>query len=101
MRMRLITFAMVGVLLVGATVGLGQNAPTTVPVAKPAGAPAPTDASAYVDENPTVPTVQKMRELVGKVRDLGGMPIPRASVSLFTEEGHALITTVESAFRPN
>lgn len=37
-----------------------------------------------------------MRELTGKVRDLGGMPIPRASVSLFTEEGHALITTVVS-----
>ena len=53
-------------------------------------------APAYVDENQTDPAPLKLRELAGRVRGLGGEAMSRASVSLFTEEGHTLISTVVS-----
>ena len=37
-----------------------------------------------------------MRELAGQVRDLGGTAIPRATVSLFTEDGHTLVASIMS-----
>jgi hypothetical protein len=50
----------------------------------------------YVDENQTDPAPLKLREVEGSVRGLGGDGMPRASVSLFNEEGHTLIATVLS-----
>jgi hypothetical protein len=88
MKMRWMNFVVVGFLSV-ATAGLGQGsaAPATAPVAA-----APT----YVDENPSTPAPLKMRELAGRVHDLGGMAIQRASVSVFTEDGHTLVATMMS-----
>lgn len=56
------------------------------------------DASAptYVNENGTDPAPLNLRDVSGIVRGLGGDAMPRASVSLFSEEGHALLTTVMS-----
>ena len=45
----------------------------------------------YVNENSTDPAPLKLRELQGIVRGLGGDPMPRATVSLFTENGHLLV----------
>ncbi len=50
-------------------------------------------APTYVNENGTDPAPLKLRDVSGIVRGLGGDAMPRASVSLFSEEGHALITT--------
>jgi hypothetical protein len=55
---------------------------------------APADAAAYVNENSPDPAPLKLRELEGSVRGLGGDGMPGASVSLFTEQGHTLVTTV-------
>jgi hypothetical protein len=49
-----------------------------------------------VDENTNDPAPLKMHELAGHVRDLGGTAIPRATVLLFSEGGHALIATAVS-----
>src|ERR1700684_204486 len=59
-----------------------------------AGQTAPADAPAYVDENQPDPAPLKVREVEGKVHGLGGDAMPRATVSLFTELGHALVATV-------
>src|SRR5437764_602370 len=45
----------------------------------------------YVNENSTDPKPLKLRELQGTVRGLGGDPMPRAMVSLFTEDTHTLV----------
>jgi hypothetical protein len=45
----------------------------------------------YVNENPSEPAPIKLRDLEGKVVGLGGDAMPRATVSLFTEEGHTLV----------
>lgn len=45
----------------------------------------------YANENQTDPAPLKLRELQGVVRDLGGDPMPRATVSLFTEDTHTLV----------
>ncbi len=45
----------------------------------------------YVNENPKDPAPLKLRELQGTVIDLGGDPMPRATVSLFTEDTHLLV----------
>ena len=45
----------------------------------------------YVNENPKDPAPLKLRELQGTVRGLGGEPMPRAMVSLFTEDTHTLV----------
>jgi hypothetical protein len=61
-----------------------------------AAAPATVDAAVYVDENPREPAVLKLDGLEGSVRGLGGDALPMAKVSLFTEDGHALLATVET-----
>ncbi|MDR3746305.1 MAG: carboxypeptidase regulatory-like domain-containing protein [Acidobacteriaceae bacterium] len=91
MKMLMVGIGLIGVLS-AATMGLGQG--THAPA--PASATQPQAASAYVDENTNTPAPLKMRELAGRVRDLGGTGIPRASISLFAEDGHALIATVLS-----
>jgi hypothetical protein len=53
-------------------------------------------AAAYADENQVDPAPLKLAGVEGRVRGLGGDNMSRASVSLFTEEGHALIATVVS-----
>jgi hypothetical protein len=53
-------------------------------------------APAYVDENQTDPAPLKVREVEGSVRGLGGDGMSRASVTLFSEDGHALIATILS-----
>jgi len=45
----------------------------------------------YVNENSKDPAPLKLRELQGRVVDLGGDPMPRATVSLFTEDAHLLV----------
>jgi hypothetical protein len=62
--------------------GRAQNAPATAP--------------AYANENGTDPAPLKLREVDGDVRGLGGDPMTGASVSLFTEQGHALVATTMS-----
>ena len=57
---------------------------------------AATTPDAYVDENQTDPAPLKLREVDGSVRGLGGDPMARVSVSLFTEQGHELVGTVMS-----
>jgi hypothetical protein len=56
-------------------------------------APAGADAAAYVDENPAPPKLLKLDGLEGAVRGLGGDALPMAKVSLFAEDGHALVAT--------
>ncbi len=56
----------------------------------------PTAPPAYVNENSTDPAPLKLRELDGVVRGLGGDSMPRASVALFTENGHQLIASAMS-----
>jgi hypothetical protein len=70
------------VFLAASAAGSGQTAPATTP--------------AYVDENQPDPAPLKLRDVDGSVRGLGGDGMSRASVSLFTEAGHALIGTVVS-----
>ncbi len=68
---------------VGAHAGWGQSAAVPVPV--------------YVDENSQDPAPLKLDGLEGKVQGLGGDPMPRAVVSLFTEEKpHVLVASVNS-----
>jgi Carboxypeptidase regulatory-like domain len=57
-----------------------------------AGDPPPT----YVNENQPDPAPLKLREVDGVVRGLGGDAMPRASVALFTEQGHDLVGTAMS-----
>ena len=45
----------------------------------------------YVNENSKDPAPLKLRELQGIVRGLGGDPMARAMVSLFTEDTHTLV----------
>jgi hypothetical protein len=45
----------------------------------------------YVNENPNEPTPIKLRDLEGKVIGLGGDAMPKATVSLFTEDTHTLV----------
>jgi len=49
-----------------------------------------------VNENPKDPAPLKVNGVEGRVRGLGGDAMPRATVSLFTEEGHALVATAMS-----
>ena len=66
--------------------------------AAPAGLAQATPAAtpAYVDENATEPVPLKLDGLEGSVRGLGGDAMPLVSVSLFTEQGHALVATTMS-----
>ena len=45
----------------------------------------------YVNENPSEPSPIKLRDLEGKVVGLGGDAMPKSTVSLFTEDTHALV----------
>ena len=45
----------------------------------------------YVNENGTDPAPLKLNGLEGRVQGLGGEPMARAEVSLFTEESHTLV----------
>jgi hypothetical protein len=83
---RILTMGLAGLLIAGSA-GRGQAA-----AAGGADAGPPT----YVDENSPDPAPLKLREVDGVVRGLGGDPVTRASVSLFTEQGHQLISTVMS-----
>jgi hypothetical protein len=51
-------------------------------------------AAVYVDENPKEPKVLKLDGLEGSVRGLGGDGLPRATVSVFTEDGHTLVASM-------
>jgi hypothetical protein len=87
MKMLLATLALGGFFLAGQP-AQGQAAPAT----------APTNASTYVDENSTPPAPLKLSGIVGRIRGLGGDPIPRATISLFTDEGtvHTFLSSVVS-----
>jgi hypothetical protein len=50
----------------------------------------------YVDENTPDPAPLKLRDLDGVVRGLGGDAMSRASVALFTEQGHDLVANTIS-----
>ena len=50
----------------------------------------------YVDENQTDPPPLKLDGVAGQVKGLGGDPMPRAVVSLFTEDTHTLVASVNS-----
>lgn len=78
---RLVMIGLAG-LLMGNVVGVGQTGPATAP--------------AYVNENQTDPAPLKLREVDGVVRGLGGDAMPRASVTLFTEQGHQVVATAMS-----
>lgn len=54
---------------------------------------AQTAAPAYADENQTDPAPLKLTGVEGQVRGLGGDAMSRASVALFTDNGHALVAT--------
>ena len=69
--MQLVTLGLM-ILSVGARAGLGQSAAGPVPT--------------YADENQTDPPPLKLNGVAGKVQGLGGDPMPRAVISLFTED---------------
>jgi hypothetical protein len=77
---QLLTIGLAGWLFAGSA-GWGQT---------PAGGPA------YVNENSTDPAPLKLRDVDGVVRGLGGDAMPRASVTLFTEQGHEVVATAIS-----
>lgn len=60
-----------------------------------------TQTATYVDENSTDPAPLKLDGLSGQVQGLGGDPMPRATVSLFTEAGHSLVGSVMSDRKGN
>ena len=79
--MQIVTFGLM-ILSVAARAGLGQSAAVPTPV--------------YVDENQKDPPPLKLGGLSGQVKGLGGDAMPRAVVSLFTEETHTLVASVNS-----
>jgi len=87
MKMLLLTLGLGGLIL-AAPLAHSQMAPVAIPA----------NASTYVDENATPPAPLKLGGIVGRVRGLGGDPIPRATISLFTDEGkvHIFLSAVMS-----
>src|ERR1035438_6927844 len=79
--MQIVTFGLMILSRVGHA-GLAKSAAVPVPV--------------YVDENQKDPPPLKLDGLAGQVRGLGGDAMPRAVVSLFTEETHTLVASVNS-----
>jgi len=69
---------------------------SAVPAVRAYAAQAAVPEATYVNENGTDPATLNLRELDGKVVGLGGEPMPRAQVALFSENGHALLGTVVS-----
>jgi hypothetical protein len=53
-------------------------------------------APAYVDENSQDPAPLKLTGVDGVVHGLGGDPMPRVTIALFTEQGHTLLASVMS-----
>lgn len=88
MKMMFLAMGGLALLFASSTAGSGQT--------KAAATGAPATADTYVDENSTDPAPLKMRDVDGVVRGLGGDAMSRVSVSLFTEQGHALIGSVVS-----
>ena len=70
-------------------IGLAALAATPARAAQDLAAPV-----TYVDENTPDPPPLKLSGVEGTVRGLGGDAMSRVSVSLFTEVGHTLLTTV-------
>ena len=87
MKMLLLTLGLSGFIL-AAPLAYSQTAPVAIPA----------NASVYVDENATPPAPLKLSGIVGRVRGLGGDAIPRATISLFTDEGkvHTFLSAVMS-----
>src|SRR5271167_613529 len=79
-----VTLGLVGFLL-AARAGLGQAA----------GGPA-APAPVYADENDKDPAPLKIDSVHGQIQGLGGDAMARAALALFTEEGHALVSTATS-----
>jgi hypothetical protein len=78
---RMLMIGLAGLLFAGYA-GRAQTAPAAPP--------------AYVNENQTDLAPLKLRELDGVVRGLGGDAMSRASVALFTEQGHDLVASTTS-----
>lgn len=76
--------------------GMLGAVPTVRAYAAERRAQAQTTAAAYVNENGTDPAPLHLRQLEGKVVGLGGDPMPRAELALFTENGHSLVATATS-----
>jgi len=72
-------------LLVAAHAGLAQASGGQA-------APAPV----YADENDKDPAPLKIDSVHGQIQGLGGDAMTRAALALFTEEGHALVSTATS-----
>lgn len=53
-------------------------------------------APTYVNENDKDPAPLKLGAVEGKIHGLGGEAMSGAAISLFTEDGHALVATVAS-----
>jgi len=84
--MRSATFLALAMLGLAVHAGSAQSAPATPPATPPA----------YIDENSKDPAPLKLDNLAGRVQGLGGDAMPRATVSLFTEDTHSLIASVLS-----
>jgi len=86
----LLTRVVLGMVIVAASASMAQK-PVVVPK--------------YVNENSVDPKPIKLRELQGTVLGLGGDPMPRAMVSLFTEDTHTLVgsetTDMQGRFKFN
>jgi hypothetical protein len=79
-----------------ATLGLvGLMATANAGLAQAAGGPT-APAPAYVDENDKDPAPLKIDSVHGQIQGLGGDAMARAALALFTEEGHALVSTAMS-----
>jgi len=50
----------------------------------------------YVNQNQTDPRPVGLAGVAGNIHDPGGLSFVRASISLFTEQDHTLVATVES-----
>ncbi len=88
MKMKFLATSGLAIFLSAGAAGSGQTAQTATGTAAA--------AATYVDENQTDPAPLKLRDVDGVVRGLGGDAMSRLEVSLFTEQGHALIGSVVS-----
>ncbi len=89
MKIMFLATSGLAIFLLPGVAGSGQTALSTA-------TETPSTAASYVNENSTDPAPLKLRNVNGVVRGLGGDAMSRASVSLFTEQGHALIGTIVS-----
>jgi len=89
MKIMFLATSGLAIFLLAGVAGSGQTALSTATETPPT-------AASYVNENSTDTAPLKLRDVNGVVRGLGGDAMSRASVSLFTEQGHALIGTIVS-----